>query len=440
MRWAVLIVLALIIAGVATYRGLTRTGTVAPSANQTERESAGATTVEQDDSGHSRSPVNAEEATDRTASDAGAALPELLRFRVVDTGGAVLTGAHVEISAGDAAPQDATTGEDGSCEFQLRLDRANPSFLVTASGYLHVRGRCNWPAVTEVVLERCGEVLGRVVRADGGYPVPEARVTVPHRTCVGCAPDAYVSDSKGEFTIPCASLDIPTVIYIEDDGHPAECFTIGIDGRSATERLSFELVGGIHITGIVIDRESGAPIPGAVVAGSNGTDYRVLTDQFGRFAGEFVAVPGDRYVQIEASFPGYCRLQLRLANVPTVESETTIALLRGCIIRGTLTDASGAGMPDAVIAFVTHDRELDVQRSQRLPPFDLYEPDQILLPESDHGRVRTDTAGAFCSPAVLPWVKTVTAVVYCGDGTREFDVSSGAPGEIVVTKLYCGKQ
>lgn len=212
------------------------------------------------------------------------------------------------------------------------------------------------------VVSREVVLTGRVTRA--GVAVPEVRVTVQ--------PNGATSASSAAGTEVPQAGPRPFTGTTGDDGvyqllvlEPGSAWAVveSLDGRVQyvsrniavpdvdQQVMDFRLAE-VSTRGVVLDRESGAGLPGARVfarANAGEANPEATAGPDGRFALE--AEPGDYSLFVSAD--GYARAQIPLTVGPTPSADLRLELTRGLVIQGRVVDTAGRPAPGLSIAAVS---------------------------------------------------------------------------------------
>ncbi|MEE8584715.1 MAG: carboxypeptidase-like regulatory domain-containing protein, partial [Acidobacteriota bacterium] len=237
----------------------------------------------------------------------------------VDDLGRSLEGAVIQASSPDSPFNSTTSRSDGS--FVLETKGEGP-LQVTAEKVNHTRGLLSGLEVgsrnIRLVLERYGQVSGRVVTPDGGrlpqggrvelFAGPEEGGVAPFRMPFG--PSAFVKPGEdGSFRFDSKAGQVELVARFEGSA-PLRSSAVTVRPGEETGGIELVLSSGSRLLGSVLFKD-GRPVEGAqVVASSAGPagiaagfyDERAVTDRRGRF--KMPHLEAGQY-SLSSTYPGY---------------------------------------------------------------------------------------------------------------------------------------
>src|SRR5262245_37465325 len=171
-----------------------------------------------------------------------------------------LAGVHVRTLAGDRRFE---TDASGACVLDPPPDQRESVHLDKA-GYGHGKTTLPRRRQIEVLLEPVTTVHGRVLAEDGA-PVPGARITLPPLCTSTCLPWQAIAGPDGRYALSATLTDLAMMkVEIEAAGFAGTAIALQLDRDPRHER-DLVVLRGIEIAGRVVDLESGAPLPGALV-------------------------------------------------------------------------------------------------------------------------------------------------------------------------------
>jgi len=226
-----------------------------------------------------------------------------------------------------------TTGAEG--RFRLRgLGEEPLGVFVRKEGFVPALEREVTPGRDDLVLtlKRVSRIRGRVVSAENGEPIPEARVD-PY----GAGPDVVTTARDGTFEIVVAPGPRRTLRARCEEYLTAETEVEDLKPGEVREGVEIALALGLRLTVRVLNARDGTPLAEARVQidGPNGRSGRTGAD--GRIA--FVGLPPGTY-EVEASARDFPEKKFAGIVLPR-EKELTLLLEPGGVIRGRLLDAEG---------------------------------------------------------------------------------------------------
>lgn len=240
-------------------------------------------------------------------------------FGVFDRSGEIRPDASITVrwgedgvAVGTPREEDAVIWMKGIPAGMLRFEARCPGFATHRFEYLVP---VEPPRIQRVLLDAAGTVTGRVIR--NGEPVSGCVVHCWHDGAEQSALSTQVGEG-GRFVFEGAQRSDLHLVAISPQWGQSEPVDVDL---SATESAEVELVltGDRHATGVIVDQESGRPIPRAearlVVSTMQGLPFAETaasdTDAEGRF---FLAGVPSRGSSVVATAPGYSRQVLEVVG------------------------------------------------------------------------------------------------------------------------------
>ena len=284
---------------------------------------------------------------DRIAQHAGAsahsdgvssAVVRAARARVVDARSkAPLAGARVRWSQGTRSGSGSTDAA-GGVELDLDLLGAPVEITVRSAEHLPFERTLRPKRRYSIALHAPSTRLsGRVLEAESGVPVPYADIRVRIRG----HQLATEGDAFGAYSLAGLPCDVQLRVSIAAEGFPAQHRALLLPCGSTELLGDFELAPGVLLRGRVVDRDTRAPVAGAVLRAGWIHDGVLRADDNGRF--EVEHLPPNSSVRAEA--PGYCTLELHFPREPSDNLE--LPLVRAGWIEGTVVDERGSPVAGA---------------------------------------------------------------------------------------------
>jgi Carboxypeptidase regulatory-like domain len=292
---------------------------------------------------------------------------------VTDAAGAPLTNASVIVfSPSGSYVTFASTGADGRFSMTLapgtyRFVAVDNSFTNAAAFFDGAASFDASPAITlaggqfkndlSFRLERGGLVEGRVLNQDNGSGI--RNITVAAYNIDGSLRTSVTSDTNGGFALllPPGNFRIaafdPTLAYATQFYAQQKSFTralaVSVSAGQTATLQPFTLLRGGHITGVVSDQATGAPISGAVVAAYDWDESLIgtaTTSATGEFrlvvpAGSYRVLAFDPQLRYATGYAGGA-VSLDRSNpisvVAGLDVTTNLTLQRGTTVTGTVVD------------------------------------------------------------------------------------------------------
>lgn len=181
--------------------------------------------------------------------------------------------AHDQDQAYDDDSDEVETRADGTCELSCPDTRLWPSFHVQKPGFVDLWTRLE--RKPELTLSRGVTLIGHVLAAGSGAPVPGASLLVERARC-RCQETVVSADHSGRYELPCVPRHEPfTTVELQAAGFP--CTRRSFELRSEEARLEqdFILQPGLEITGHVLGFTSGSGLSGALVWPARGMESQI---------------------------------------------------------------------------------------------------------------------------------------------------------------------
>lgn len=197
-----------------------------------------------------------------------------------------------------------------------------------------------------------GSIVGAVCDADG-QPIQGATVSILEpgkktgRHGVWEMSSSTTTDENGQF-LHDAPLEGFYLVRVVADGY----MSMGVNGTGGGAPLGIRLTEAMKLAGVLREKTSGAAIAGldiwaiAVKSGQSGQRYPTHTDEEGRFSLElprgephFIQFPASTYVMWGQSGDW---IHARWGPFEADDEDLSLALERGLVLGGVVTDASGA--------------------------------------------------------------------------------------------------
>ncbi len=311
-----------------------------------------------------------------------------LRGIVVDRSGAPLDGVLVSLLSRDEYLNSrASTSADGRFELQNAPERGDLQIECYGEGLL--RTTVEVPAASgdlRIEMERAAGLYGRVIDAERGEPITRFRVRFVSTTAApgflsGVStswfdPGVEFVDENGEWSTTGESLPPgeATGVEITAAGHAparAERVVATVDPRAAPVVL--ELSAPAKLLGVVLDANTGAPVPKAVVRCAPNSDVqpvgppldpkRAYSSKEGAFELHDLAREST-WVVVEA--PGYAPLVAGPFEPSAAGTRCVLEVARGATLRGVLRDVDGRPVADAKVLVSSYEPRTGESRGRQL--------------------------------------------------------------------------
>ncbi|MCE9593677.1 MAG: carboxypeptidase regulatory-like domain-containing protein, partial [Planctomycetes bacterium] len=266
-------------------------------------------------------------------------------LEVLDLDPAQRASSHVRIA-------EQTTDEAGEFVIPLETGRSY-DLVVEAAGFAPgSASHCHAGERIEITLDAGATLSGRVMRRLDNSPVVGATVELRYsrelhlKQTVEAVRVETDADGRYRFDNLPSGERLVGVFPLVDA--PSGWIHATLAPGRAIEQ-DFRVEAGQRLRGRVVDRDTRAPIAGAVV-GERWTMHRtVRTDARGEF--EFPGLATSGYYEIGVRADGYGRID-QTVQAPGAETVgvVEVALLRGRTLRGRVIDRNGAPIEDAYVA------------------------------------------------------------------------------------------
>ncbi len=296
---------------------------------------------------------------------------------VKDEQGHAIAGALVELFAEGQEPSTAATDGEGGFRIASLASGRSGMVAVSAGGFAPARRSATAPSENLlIVLNKTGEIRGRVVDAGTGNPVADftlGRTFAPGGRGRGFGPGAgggpagsaavAFHSEDGSFDL----VDVPPgswTMHVTAAGYrPTDISGVDVGEGEVKEGVTLSLKQGRTLAGRVQDSTTGAPVPNATVsAAQTGTPAApglfpgtpgagpapAVTDANGQFTLD--GLP-DGKVTVAVSHPDYLAASKDVDLAAT--ADVAIALGPGGEISGVVVGAGGGGVAGATVRLVT---------------------------------------------------------------------------------------
>lgn len=243
---------------------------------------------------------------------------------------------------------------DAAGEFVIPLDAGRSYDLeVEAPGFARgTASHCHAGERVEIVLTQGATLSGRVLRKRDDSPVVGARVELHYSRDLAAqqTSDALFVETDAEGRYRFEGLPPGDRMFgafpIADARSQWIVITLA-PGKAIEQDIRVDA--GRVLRGRVVDRDTQAPIAGAVVGEGWGMRRAVRTDARGEF--EIRGFSAYDLYELAVRAQGYGRIDLELhAKQPAADEFVEIALTRGRTLRGRVVDGNGAPVEDAYVA------------------------------------------------------------------------------------------
>jgi hypothetical protein len=279
-----------------------------------------------------------------------------LEVRVKDEAGAGMRGAEIEVRGSDPFPVGARTGDDGSVHVG-RLGEGPFTVIARAPGFEEVTKRHvveGEPVV--VVLSKQGTLLVEVVAEDGS-PAGTARVLVGSPSLGS----ARVAETGKDGKVRIAGLDSGSYALRAVSGTRVSAIELGVSLSKGEERsVRLALGPGVMVHAHVVDASTEDDVRDARVTLAEGGlspfPLEAVTDKFGRAVlGPIARGPATLSARADGFVPK-AATSLE-AGEGGMNPEVKVALARGGVLLGKVTDARGYAVDGATIRVIGTDLE-----------------------------------------------------------------------------------
>ncbi|MBI4881043.1 MAG: carboxypeptidase regulatory-like domain-containing protein [Planctomycetes bacterium] len=281
--------------------------------------------------------------------------------------GAPIPGATVEAAAerredGEIVTylqQSALTDAEGRFTLDA-VSRSGVSLSARAAGYAASREPLQAPEDEneEIVIElRRGATVSGIVTGPAGEPLAGAAVRLLGLERDAVEEETVSTDAGGRFVFnavaPWQKFDL--VAAAAESGHaPGTVEGLAVDEGKSLEDVAIALQPGGTVKGVVVDA-LGAPAPYAwvLIDGLDARVWKVLEESPLTYTGdagtfELKGLPA-ALLTVSARSGEFYSAGAQVTVIPGGVHELTLALLQGQVIRGIVTDPSGAPLADALV-------------------------------------------------------------------------------------------
>lgn len=250
-----------------------------------------------------------------------------------------------------------------------------------AEGFLDAEAKDIEPARTDVALalRAAATIRGRVLDASDGLPIPGASVqrkakdaskarggrNNPFAAMMGSRGASVTTDAEGAFEIKSiepGGYDLTASLRGYAD---SAAVTVNCAAGETTDGIEILLPAGVDVAGRVIEKATGAGVPGAVVwsvradaglGGFTATDFTGGTPQAPASAISATSDADGRFV-LEGLSPGKITLEVRVADhapatapgVTAPSTDVVVSVTGGGFVAGRVTGADGASVGGATV-------------------------------------------------------------------------------------------
>ncbi|MBK7878646.1 MAG: sigma-70 family RNA polymerase sigma factor [Planctomycetes bacterium] len=278
-----------------------------------------------------------------------------LRARAVRGGNEPFPGAsvHVVIDTGYTPPGErafdalVTSGADGwfevalpepSTALRITLQGQTPGYVGFFEEALVVRGAPPPEGLVARLYPLDVRLRGSVLDANGA-PIGGAKL-------VGRGSET-TADGSGHFELHASSLLRDDHVQVSAHGFAEKRVVVATQGRSFVDDLEIRLGPGAALRGRVVD-ETGAPVAGAEVEGTNATSSRVRSDASGRFVLEGLS-PDETWLSVWIAAEGHAGLRRDFEDGKVPAEEVEFVLERGVDVPGVVVDTDGRPLAGASV-------------------------------------------------------------------------------------------
>ncbi len=267
--------------------------------------------------------------------------------------GGHVANAEIEVRGSDPFPVGGRSDADGNAHVG-RLGEGPYTVVVRAPGYEEVtRRRIPEGEKLVVTLGKQGALVVKVLAEDGA-PAPSARVLVASPTLW----PARVAETGPEGTVRIAGLPSGTYTLRATKGTLVSPIEIGVPiNKSEEKEVELRLGPGLSIVARIVDATTDDGVPNAKVSlAENGISpfpLEGVTDKAGRIVlGPIAPGPSSLSARADGFVP---KSAVRIDEDP--KGEVKVALMRGGVLLGKVTDARGYAVDGATIRVVGTDIE-----------------------------------------------------------------------------------
>jgi len=282
-----------------------------------------------------------------------------VRGVVKDISGGVVAGAVVELQNPRRVPSysigiGTVTDDEGA--FSLWAAPGRVAVAAAALGYGSTRAGASAPGMqVELVLTPESVLVGRVVSAQSGEPVADARVGVAGGwyPFTGRYPEGVLTDANGEFRLEGLSPGAYTAEVFDPRGYGRADRRVGLGFAEVSEPVTIEMHPAQTVEGHVLVEDAGEE--SACSSGHVQLEERKTADV------RAAPIGVDGHVAVVAVIPGTWRVSVVCDGaVRTMAGDVVVGdeplelqrwtVARGATVTGTVTDDSGRPIPDVMVA------------------------------------------------------------------------------------------
>lgn len=343
--------------------------------------------------------------------------PSRIHMVITDLADVPVAGARVQTFE-DSEPAVRETSADGRATLPVAPSasrRDSMRLAIDAEGFVHVRVYYMRLPDLHVRLSRAVTLSGRVLDASTGAPVAGARVLGIHETCkFDCEPPQALSDDEGRYAIDGVPSERKTHVLVSAEGYADRFFAFELPADPKGVVHDLELERGVLVTGRVVAKENGSPIPDVLV--QDGYGKKSHGDDGGTF--QHRLLPSDGEIELRFFAAGRCSAWCKW-KPEDVTSPVLVELPASAPVRGIVTDPEGNPIAGARVRVDRDYRAESRRRTEGKPPspLDDYPPSWRIEEEGYFSSGTTDADGRFETGGVVPWDRAYRARVTC-DGYR----------------------
>ncbi|MCA8943056.1 MAG: hypothetical protein KDB80_10890 [Planctomycetes bacterium] len=246
--------------------------------------------------------------------------------------------------------------------YPYRIEVDHAPFAIEQRGWVYAGSEI------AVTLRSGGNVSGLLIRDDD---VPLAGEHVSFAFLDGSGSRSTRTDDDGRFRFERVQPGWIEVSAPElAEGVPPETHRFPVSSDGAHE-LRFDVARGVELTGRVVDRDSGEPIPNAEVGIGGSFDKRVECDASGRY--RMLGFHAERAGQVFARAPLYATAAAQKPWAIEGRLVLDVSLEGGTTIRGRVLDVNGQPARDCLVAAVGDGIEFVDRRETRTDEQGRYE-------------------------------------------------------------------
>lgn len=326
-----------------------------------------------------------------------------------------------------------TTGEDGRCLIRVADAATSVRLRVEKEGYFHLNAYYERRDELTLRLTSTATLVGRVLAADTGAPVPGARIRMPHNFCKRCEPDVVLADGLGRYELANVPRLQDATFLLDAEGFASQWRRFELREDVPVIEVDFHIERGTEIFGRVEDYTTGAGIPNAKVGD-------IEADATGTFRGRVLPEEGRSKVHLRVEALGHCMLSGAL-DPEQAASALVFRLPRGAIVEGTVTDGHGEPVAAALVRLdIDHRARARAARHPESSQIDVPE-GWRLDPEGHHSTTRTDEQGRYRIANAVPASENMNLSVFADGHSRKSHAIERlrGPGESLWVDVVLGE-